>query len=279
MFQKAELQTSVAAAAVNQWLLMTCCQDRELAQPQIAQITVGESRSLMTATFGSSSNLARDLSVYGSVSIRVWENTFDMLNWQLGFVFLYSLVERSLFSMIQVGNMEFLEWSSRETQFNMENKISIRLNACWAKLKFTPVPLVPLHSNGPCLYYSPVGFGCKDDPVCPFIPPSSVCPTYFRIPILLSMLHYLAPASFLLWLLGRTVLSHPAITPVLPLQSSLSAHCLARRALRWTSHRNFVPETCYYFPHYFTQSRTRYSGFHISVCLFLMFFNLWGQIS
>lgn len=129
-----------------------------------------------------------------------------MLNWQLGFAFLYSLVERSLFSMIQVGNMEFLEWSSRQTQCNMENKISIRLNACWAKLKFTPVPLVPLHSNGPCLYYSPVGFGCKDDPVCPFIPPTSVCPTYFRIPVLLSMLHYLAPALFLLWLLGRTVL-------------------------------------------------------------------------
>lgn len=89
MFQKAELQSSVAAAAVNQWLLMTCCQDGELAQPQRAHITVGESRGLTTATFGSSSRLARDLSVYGSVSIRVWENTLDMLNWQLGFVFLF----------------------------------------------------------------------------------------------------------------------------------------------------------------------------------------------
>lgn len=105
----------------------------------------------------------------------------------------------------------------------------------------------------------------------PFVPPTSAFPSFSQCSIILPLLCSCCGC----W--EELYFSHLAI--ILPLQSSLSAHCLAQRALRWTSHPNFVPETCYYFPHYFTQSRTRYSGFHISVCLFLMFFNLWGQLS
>lgn len=180
------------------------------------------------------------------------------------------------------GGIGFLEWSSRQTQFNMESKLSgsTHVGQSWNSLQSL---WCPFHSNGACFNNSPVGFGCKDNPPCPFASPTSVYPSYFRILICLSMFHYSVPTSFQLWFLGRTVLSPTGHYSHSSSAETMFFQLTALHAMLYVEWAilNFVPGTgCHYFPHYFPWSRTRYSGFHMPVCLsFFLFFILGRQVS
>lgn len=205
--------------------------------------------------------MARDLSVCGSVSIRVRENMFEVSNWQLVFFF-FSLWDRNPFSVTPVWRWKWVLGAKfqADPEFSVESKMPIRFNIGWAKLSFTSVLLVLLP---PCLYYSAVAVGCKGNPAC--LAMSSLFPyphplltaLVFIPPVIPGKDRTFSSRPPFHFFLRR--ISFPFFFQVATLHGML---CLEEVIL------NFIPETCYQC-HHFAQSENRYPGFHLSVSLSL----------
>lgn len=201
----------------------------------------GESGFSLTTSSGGRDNLARDLPVCGSASVRVWGNMFEVYNWQFGFFFLILCGTEAHSEYHQYGGgTGFWKQGSRQI------RSLVWIVKCLSGSILAGPSWTSPHSfrcsfplNALSLYYSAVVVGRKGNPACPAM--SSPFP--YPHPLLTAPAFI--PVSFLLGLLGRTALSpaghHSTSFSIEYLFLSLAGCHLAWHTLYWGSHPEVRP--------------------------------------